>query len=82
MRAHQASRNSKQVLKGTWFGDSGGGLRILEALTQKVDDTGLELYLDVGVIEANRRVENIQSESNLGPRQTTPHSWEETKLNL
>lgn len=38
--------------------------------------------LDAGVLEANRRVENIQSESNLGPRQTTPHSWEETKLNL
>lgn len=31
--------------------------------------------LDAGVLEANRRVENIQSESNLGPRHTTPHSW-------
>lgn len=35
--------------------------------------TGLEL--DTGVLEASTIVENIQSKSTLGPRQTMPHSW-------
>lgn len=64
-----------------WFGDNGGGLRILEAWTQKVDDTGLELQMLV----CQRQIGEWKTfKVRVTQDQGIPHHihGEETKLNL